>query len=209
MSIKAVSWQADRCFFIILNMQKIKTNHITLIALFTAIGLVLPFLTGQIPQIGAMLSPLHYPVFICAFLCGRRAGALTGLILPPLRSLFFGMPPLYPTALAMAAELCTYGLLAGSCLPKTPDRRQPSLYKALLTAMVGGRIIWGLVMFLLLQPIGQPFTWQTFLSGALIGALPGIILQLLIIPPSVSVLEKLLTSQMSLNEKQVVQQPKS
>ncbi|MGM9992917.1 MAG: ECF transporter S component [Candidatus Bruticola sp.] len=183
-----------------LNMQRIKITKITLTALFIAVGLVLPFLTGQIPQIGAALSPLHYPVFMCAFLIGKREGAITGLILPILRALIFGMPPLYPIALAMAAELSTYGLLAGICLPHNSSNRLVSLYKALLISMVGGRIVWGLTMLVLLHVIGQPFTWQTFLSGALTYALPGIILQLLIIPPTVAALEKQINHQLNINK---------
>ena len=82
-------------------------------ALFLALGLVLPIFTGQIPQIGSMLLPMHIPVFLCGLICGGPWGALVGLILPLLRSVLFGMPPLFPTAIAMCCELMTYGYVAG------------------------------------------------------------------------------------------------
>ena len=159
-------------------------------ALFVAIGLVLPFLTGQIPQIGIMLSPLHYPVFLCAFICGKREGTIVGLVIPLLRGLLFGMPPLYPMGLAMAAELAIYGFIAGFLFEKSPWNCLIALYKALITAIVGGRLVWGLAMWILLAPTGQPFTWKAFVSGAIISTIPGTILQLIIIPVLVLALGK-------------------
>ena len=159
-------------------------------ALFVAIGLVLPFLTGQIPQIGIMLSPLHYPVFLCAFICGKREGTVVGLVIPLLRGLLFGMPPLYPMGLAMAAELATYGFLASFIFEKSPWNCLIALYKALIIAIVGGRLVWGLAMLALLSPTGQPFTWTAFISGAIISTIPGTILQLVIIPALVLALGK-------------------
>ena len=73
------------------------TKKLVLSAFFLALGLVLPFLTGQIPEIGNMISPMHFPVMLCGFICGGPYGALVGLILPPLRFLLFQMPPLFPT----------------------------------------------------------------------------------------------------------------
>lgn len=165
-------------------------RSLALMALFVAIGLVLPFLTGQIPQIGIMLSPLHYPVFLCAFICGKRKGALIGFILPLLRGLFFGMPPLYPMGLAMAVELATYGFLAGFIFEKSPWNCLIALYKALIVAIIGGRLVWGLAMLALLALTGQPFTWTAFVSGAIISTIPGTLLQLIVIPALVLALDK-------------------
>ena len=88
------------------------TRNLTLSALFLALGYVLPFLTGQIPQFGSMLLPMHIPVFLCALICGWQYGAVIGFILPLTRCLFFSMPPVY-VAIAMAFELATYGFVAG------------------------------------------------------------------------------------------------
>jgi len=47
-----------------------KVNKLVYASLFLALALALPFLTGQIPQIGAMLTPMHFPVLLCGYLCG-------------------------------------------------------------------------------------------------------------------------------------------
>lgn len=65
------------------------TKNLTLSALFLALGYALPFLTGQIPQFGSMLLPMHIPVFLCALICGWQYGAVIGFILPLTRCLFF------------------------------------------------------------------------------------------------------------------------
>ena len=83
-----------------------KKNHmirLVLSALFLAIGFVLPFLTGQIPEVGSMLLTLHLPALICGVVCGRPWGLLVGFVLPIARSLLFGMPPLVPTRIKVSA----------------------------------------------------------------------------------------------------------
>ena len=82
------------------------TKKLVLSAFFLALGLVLPFLTGQIPEIGNMISPMHFPVMLCGFICGGPYGALVGLILPPLRFLLFQMPPLRWAPTAWSAACC-------------------------------------------------------------------------------------------------------
>lgn len=58
--------------------QKEQIQNMVLSALLLAIGLVLPFLTGQIPEIGSALLPMHIPVLICGFICGWQWGADRG-----------------------------------------------------------------------------------------------------------------------------------
>ena len=89
------------------------TKKMTLSAMFLAIGMVLPFLTGQIPQVGNMMLPMHIPVLLCGLICGWQYGAVLGFVLPLLRYLVFGMPLLFPTGIAMAFERMTYGLVIG------------------------------------------------------------------------------------------------
>ncbi len=157
-------------------------KNLTLSAMFLAIGLVLPFLTGQIQQIGNMLLPMHIPVFLCGLICGWQYGAVVGLVLPLMRSVLFGMPPLFPTAAAMSAELLTYGLVAGLIYSRSRWQCVIALYRALIAAMIAGRIVWGAAEVILLGIGGNAFTWNAFIAGTVLNAVPGIILQLILIP---------------------------
>lgn len=165
-------------------------KNMILAALFLAMGLVLPFFTGQIPAIGNMLLPMHLPVFLCAFICGWPLGALVGFILPLLRHVLFGMPIFMPTGLAMAFELASYGLIGGYLYSHDKYQCVIALYKSMIIAMVGGRIIWGMVQTILLSTQGNPFTLMAWISGGFINAIPGIILQLILIPSIMVALNK-------------------
>ena len=166
-----------------------KTNLVKTIlsALFLALAFVLPFLTGQIPSIGAMLCPLHIPVLLCGFVCGPSWGLAVGFMAPLLRSFILGMPPLFPTALCMAFELAAYGLFTG-LLYKYLPKSKPFIYVALLSAMIIGRLVWGGAMFTLLGISGGAFTLAAFVAGAFTNAIPGIIIQIVLVPVLVMVL---------------------
>ena len=165
-------------------------QNLVLSAMFLALGLVLPFVTGQIPEIGSMLLPMHIPVLLCGLICGWQYGAVVGFILPPLRYVLFGMPPIFPTGVAMAFELMTYGLLSGLLYSRARWHCVLSLYRCLIAAMIGGRVVWGVVRVLLTGVASEPFTWQMFLSGAFLTAIPGIILQLVFIPAMMVALDR-------------------
>lgn len=150
--------------------------------MFIALGLVLPFLTGQIPQFGNMMLPMHIPVFLCGLICGWKYGAAVGFILPLMRSMVFGMPKLFPSACSMAFELATYGLVAGLLYGISHWQCIRALYRSIIVAMVAGRAVWGVVQTILLGMTGGHFTWQMFMAGAFLNAIPGIIIQLTLIP---------------------------
>ena len=171
-----------------LEMKGTEIKKLSLAAMFIAIGLLLPFLTGQIKQIGNMLLPMHIPVLLCGLVCGKYYGAAVGFILPLMRSVLFGMPAMFPSASAMAFELAAYGFIVGMLysLFKRQDLR--SLYLSLLGAMLGGRIIWGIVMSFMMG-FGN-FTFKAFLTSAFLNAVPGMILQLLLIPSVMLALDK-------------------
>ena len=159
-------------------------------ALFLALCLVLPMLTGQIPQIGSMLLPMHIPVLLCGLVCGWQYGAVVGFVAPLLRSVLFGMPPMYPVAIAMAFELLTYGLVIGLVYRRMAQKGVAGVYAALVTAMAAGRLVWGVAEVVLLGLGGKAFTIQAFLAGALLNAVPGIIVQLVLIPAVMAALQK-------------------
>ncbi len=152
-----------------------------LAAMFLALALVLPFLTGQVPQIGSALLPMHLPVLLCGFLYGWPYGLAVGALAPVLRSALFGMPPMMPQAAAMAFELAAYGVLA-AVLYRLLPRRAGWIYVSLLGAMLGGRIVWGAAAAVFYRLAGLPFGWEVFAAGAFVNAIPGIVLQLVLLP---------------------------
>jgi len=155
---------------------------------------VLPFFTGQIPQIGAMLCPMHIPVLLCGFVCGWPWGLGVGVIAPLLRSVTLGMPPLFPTAFCMAFELATYGAIAG-LMHKVLPKKKGFLYVSLLVAMLAGRLVWGAAMFVCLGVGGGSFGFSAFLAGAVTNAIPGILVQIVLVPVIVMVLEHMKRSE--------------
>lgn len=159
-----------------------------LAGLFLALAYVMPFLTGQIPEIGSMLCPLHIPVLLCGFICGWPWGLAVGFIAPLFRSLTLGMPPLFPTAVCMAFELAAYGAIAG-LMHKILPRKKPYIYVSLLTAMIIGRLVWGAAMFVFMGLNDGSFTFSAFIAGAFTNAIPGIIVQIVLIPILVMILD--------------------
>lgn len=175
------------------NMTEKKRNPVldlTLAAMFLAVGLLLPFLTGQIREIGNMLLPMHIPVIMCGLICGWKYGLGVGAVLPILRSLIFTMPPMYPQAIAMAFELATYGLVVGLLYNRSRWKCIISLYRSMIIAMIAGRVVWGIAEIFLLGLGENGFTWDLFMTGAFLNAFPGIILQLVFIPAMMLVLNK-------------------
>ena len=157
-------------------------------AMCLALCLVLPFLTGQIPEIGAMLLPMHIPVLLCGFLCGGGWGAAVGFTAPLLRHLIFSMPPM-PGCISMAFELATYGLIVG-VLHKRLGKSLKGIYGSLLCAMAAGRLVWGAVQMIIMGLNGGSFPFSAFVAGAVTSAIPGIVLQLVLLPVLVKALDK-------------------
>ncbi len=163
---------------------------LALSAVFLALAYVLPFLTGQIQQIGNMLLPMHIPVILCGFICGAPWGAVVGFCAPILRSLILGMPPFFPTAVSMAFELCTYGFMTGFLFKLLPSKKI-NIYVSLIASMLAGRAVWGIAQFVLLGFDVNEFGISAFVAGAFTNAVPGIILQIVAIPILVMLLTEL------------------
>jgi len=166
-----------------------KIKNIVFSGLCLALCLVLPFLTGQIPQIGQMLCPMHLPVLLCGFICGWQYGLAVGAVAPILRSLIFTMPPMFPAAVSMAFEMAVYGAAVGilyKALPKKPVY----LWISLIISMLAGRVVWGIVRFLIAGFSNTGFGFDAFLAGAFLDAIPGIIVQLILVPLIVMALKR-------------------
>lgn len=165
------------------------SKKMVLTAFFIALGFILPFFTGQVPSIGNKLLPMHIPILLCGFVCGWRYGLIAGFITPITRSLIYGMPPMFPIAASMAFELATYGLIAGFLYHKLA-KTKTNLFISLISAMIGGRIVWGIVSYLIYGMKNIPYGLEIFIGGAFLNAIPGIIIQLIIIPIVITALEK-------------------
>ena len=159
-----------------------KIKKLVLSAMFLALGMVLPLLTSQVKEIGDSLLPMHFVVLLCGMVCGGKYGLVVGLVLPYLRSVCFGMPPMYPNAVWMSFELATYGAVVGALYSKLAKNKVRSVYISLVVAMVSGRIVWGISKAILMGIAGKAFTIPMFVAGGITDALPGIVIQLVLIP---------------------------
>ena len=166
-----------------------KTKKLVFAALCISLGMLLPLLTSQIKEIGDTLLPMQLPVMLCGLICGYKYGMSVGGCLPFLRAVVFGMPPIYPNAIWMAFELATYGFIIGLLYNKR-QKNLASLYFSLIMAMICGRVVWGFAKAVLLGIVSKPFSVAMFISGGFIDAFPGIILQLILLPIIVKIVER-------------------
>lgn len=157
-------------------MNKTSTKKIVLAGLFTALGIILPIAFHTFSISGSIFLPMHIPVLLTGLLCGWNLGLIVGFIVPILSSIMTGMPPLYPVALAMAFELATYGTVIGLVSKKA------NVIVSLIVSMICGRVALGIANVILLGLTGKSYAWSMFISGAFITALPGIIIQLILVP---------------------------
>lgn len=157
-------------------------KKLTLTAMFLSLGIVLPMIFGQVPQIGSMLLPMHIPVFLCAFICGWKYSAPMSFVLPLLRSVLFSRPNMYPEAISIAFEMAVYALVAGLIFEVFSKKDLKAVYVSLISAMVLGRVVRIVVQMALLGLKGTPFTFSAVFSSVIIVGLPGIILQLIAVP---------------------------
>jgi hypothetical protein len=148
-----------------------------------ALAMVLPFITGGVPTVGKMLSPMHISAYLAGALLGPLFGGGVAFICPLLRSLIFGAPALFPRAIAMCFELFAYAFVFGLLIKLLP-KRVFSLYAALVTSMLSGRLVGGAakLSFLLLGLIGE-YPFAEFLSAYFVGTWLSVIIQLAVIVP--------------------------
>lgn len=171
-------------------MTKRQIQRLVIAAVCLCLGLVLPFITGQLQSVNKIISPMHYSVLICGFICGWKYGFCIGFITPIIRSVIFSMPPIYPRAVEMAFELAIYGLVSGLIYTTAKKQTVLRLYLALVVAMVSGRLMLGVVRAVLLGFAGDAFLLKAFLTTAFVEDIPGIAIQLVVIPAVVVIIKK-------------------
>lgn len=165
-------------------MHQNTTRRLTYAALMLALGILIPMVFHTFQISGGIFLPMHLPILLCGFLCGPQFGALCGLVVPLVSSLFTGMPPMYPTAVAMALELLTYGLVTGLL------RKKCNVYVTLLIAMLAGRAVSGCANLVLMGLAGNSYTLSAFLTASFVTALPGIVIQIVVVPLVIIVMKK-------------------
>ena len=170
-------------------MRSKHVRDMVLAAMFLGLGWILPLLTGNIPEIGGMLLPMHLPVLLCGIILGPRYGFLIGLILPISRSLLFGMPPFPVAAVPMTFELAAYGGIIGILYGKL-SKTIPSIYISLIVAMLAGRVVWAAARVAMLGLMEVPFSFNIFLTSAFVSSWPGIVLQIVLIPALIIAIKK-------------------
>ncbi len=168
-------------------MKNKNIKKLSLAAMFLALGIILPFFTGQIPQIGSALLPMHIPVFLCAFICGYKYATPIAFILPLFRTFVFGVPNFYPESISIAFELAVYAFTSGLIYEKLNKKNIVSIYKSLVISMILGRVARIVIQLSLLGIAETPFTLGTLLTGIVIRGIPGIVLQMIIIPLIISI----------------------
>ena len=166
----------------------IQIRRLAFSGVFLALALALPFLTGQIPQIGSALSPMHIPVLLCGLICGWQYGLLCGIAGPLVSALITGMPPAAVLP-GMLVECAAYGALTGLMMQLVHTKKvYPDLYISLLVAMLGGRIISGIAKALIFS--AGSYSMTAWVTGSFVTSLPGIIVHLVLIPSIVYALMK-------------------
>lgn len=176
-------------------MKRDQLQKMLITAVLLAVGMVLPFLIGQVRVLGQAISPLHIPALICGLTCGWPWGIALGVVLPILRGAVFGMPPLMPTGLAMACEMAVYGAVTGLLYPMLrkafgKGRHLFAMLAAMLIAMVLGRLAGGAAQAVLLGMNGKGYTFEAFIASYFVGTAIGAVIHLIVVPLIVTALEK-------------------
>ena len=162
-------------------------------AMLIAAALVLPMFLGNVQLFMQGVSPMHIPALIAGLTLGPWWGAAVSFIMPLLRGLLFGMPPLMPTGLCMAFELAAYGLITGLLYPifvrRFGKNHVPAILITMLIAMVAGRCVGGVAQALISLGRGGSYGLQAFVTAYFVKTAVGAVLHLIVVPVIVLALE--------------------
>lgn len=158
--------------------QRDTSKRLVIAGLLLAIGIILPMIFHATGIEGTIFLPMHIPVLIGGFLLPPYLALLLGMLTPLLNSLIGGMSPLFPMAVIMILELGIYGLIASTMYRRL---ELPSII-SLIISMIAGRVMAGLVVFILAAFFGIQMDPMVFIIDGVTVGLPGIIIQLILIP---------------------------
>lgn len=154
------------------------TRKLVFCALLAAFGVVLPIAFHLVGALGSVFLPMHIPVLVAGLFLGTYAGVGVGVLAPIIGSFLTGMPPIMPILPIMVAELAVYGGISGYL----SHRRGWGLLISLVTSMVAGRLAAAVVAYVMVNMITISIKPIAFITGAVVTGLPGIAIQLLVVP---------------------------
>lgn len=154
------------------------TKKLVIGGLLLGLGIIIPMLFHFTGTPGNVFLPMHIPVLIGGFLLPPVLALVLGILTPFLSSIITGMPELFPMAVIMIFELGIYGLVASITYRKL---NLPSII-SLIISMLAGRLMAAFVVFILATFFALPRDPMVFIIGAITGGLPGIIIQIILVP---------------------------
>lgn len=174
-----------------------RARELTVGGLAIALGVLVPIVFHAIGggRAGSTFLPMYLPVIACGMLVSPGIAAAVGLITPALSSALTGMPPVLPVLPLMVVELAALGALA-SLLHR---RLKLHVIPATALALLGERVVMGLAVALVVgllpadlsgalpPPMRHPLP---YVIGATVTALPGLALQLVVVPVIVAAVER-------------------
>ncbi len=164
------------------------TKRLILAGLCVALGIVLPVAFHSVANAGSIFLPMHIPVLLCGLICGWPYGLACGVLAPLLSSLITGMPPMAYLP-SMLCELAVYGFVSGLLMRYVKTGKLlADLYLSLVSAMLLGRLVLGLLNALLFR--AGEYSVALWTTSAFVTALPGIVIQLAVIPALVFALKQ-------------------
>ncbi|MEA4939181.1 MAG: ECF transporter S component [Christensenella sp.] len=164
------------------------TKRLILAGLCIALGIVLPVAFHSVANAGSIFLPMHIPVLLCGLICGWPYGLACGVLAPLLSSLITGMPPMAFLP-SMLCELAVYGFVSGLLMRYVKTGKLlADLYISLVGAMLLGRLVLGLLNAVLFR--AGEYSVALWTTSAFVTALPGIVIQLAVIPVLVFALKK-------------------
>lgn len=164
------------------------TKRLILAGLCVALGIVLPVAFHSVANAGSIFLPMHIPVLLCGLICGWPYGLACGVLAPLLSSLITGMPPMAFLP-SMLCELAVYGFVSGLLMRYVKTGKLlADLYISLVGAMLLGRLVLGLLNAVLFR--AGEYSVALWTTSAFVTALPGIVIQLAVIPVLVFALKK-------------------
>ncbi len=177
-------------------MIKNKTQRLVVAALCLALGILLPQVFHLVPvaNSGNVFLPMHIPVILCGYFVGAGYGALIGAICPLLSFLFTGMPNAARLPF-MIVELMAYGVAAGLAYHLLAKLNKTlRIYLTLIITMICGRIAYFAGLVVAVYILGMKDLSVMAVISAIVLGVPGIVIQIILIPVIIFSIDKLLNN---------------